>query len=137
MTLDEYPGQIFHGTLVRTDNAINPASRTLLVEVDVDNPDGKLLPGAYVFVHFTLPGRAQSMTIPVERPAVPQRGFARWRRAQRHRGTGADHDRPRLRRPVEMLSGLGTADQVILNPSDSLVSGTAVRLTSTKLPGAA
>ena len=46
----------FHGTLVRTDNAINPASRTLLVEVDVDNADGKLLPGAYAFVHFTLPG---------------------------------------------------------------------------------
>ena len=55
---------MFHGTLVRTDNAINPASRTLLVEVDVDNADGKLLPGAYVFVHFTLPGRTQSVTIP-------------------------------------------------------------------------
>src|SRR6185437_4827448 len=52
VTLDEYPGQKFHGTLVRTDNAINAASRTLRVEVDVDNADEKLLPGAYTFVHF-------------------------------------------------------------------------------------
>ena len=40
VTLDEYPGQVFHGTLVRTDGSINPISRTLLVEVDVDNPGG-------------------------------------------------------------------------------------------------
>ena len=57
VTLQEYPGEVFHGRLVRTNDAINPASRTLLVEVDVDNAEGKLLPGAYVFVHFTLPGR--------------------------------------------------------------------------------
>jgi RND family efflux transporter MFP subunit len=56
----------FHGTLVRTDNAINPASRTLRVEVDVDNADGKLLPGSYVFVHFTLPGRRAVGDGPVE-----------------------------------------------------------------------
>jgi RND family efflux transporter MFP subunit len=63
VTLDEYPGQVFHGSLVRNSAAINPASRTLLVEVDVDNAQGKLLPGAYVFVHFMLPGRAQSVTV--------------------------------------------------------------------------
>jgi RND family efflux transporter MFP subunit len=46
LTLDEFPGQTFHGTLVRNANAIDTASRTLLVEVDVDNPTGRLLPGS-------------------------------------------------------------------------------------------
>ena len=54
VTLDEYPGQVFHGSLVRNSAAITPTSRTLLVEVDVDNAQGKLLPGAYLFVHFML-----------------------------------------------------------------------------------
>jgi multidrug efflux pump subunit AcrA (membrane-fusion protein) len=51
LTLDEFPGRVFHGTLVRNANAIDLTSRTLLVEVDVDNPSGELLPGAYAFVH--------------------------------------------------------------------------------------
>jgi len=55
LTLDEFPGQTFHGTLVRNAKRIDIASRTLLVEVDVDNPTGQLLPGAYVFVHLKLP----------------------------------------------------------------------------------
>jgi RND family efflux transporter MFP subunit len=50
LTLDEFPGQSFKGTLVRNANAIDLTSRTLLIEVDVDNPRGELLPGAYVFV---------------------------------------------------------------------------------------
>ena len=64
ITLDEYPGQSFQGTLVRTDKAINPLSRTLLAEVDIDNADGKILPGAYTFVHFALPSHLGSVTIP-------------------------------------------------------------------------
>ncbi|MGH9593768.1 MAG: efflux RND transporter periplasmic adaptor subunit, partial [Bryobacteraceae bacterium] len=65
LTLDEFPGQIFHGTLVRNASSIDPASRTLLVEVDVDNPTGQLLPGAYVSVHLKLPaGTHRSVTIP-------------------------------------------------------------------------
>src|ERR1700736_4781524 len=64
LTLDEFPGQTFRGTLVRNANSIDIASRTLLVEVDVDNPSGKLLPGAYVFVHLKLPDQTRSVTIP-------------------------------------------------------------------------
>src|SRR6267154_519468 len=64
LTLDEFPGQTFHGTLVRNANSIDIASRTLLVEVDVDNPTGQLLPGAYVFVHLKLPDQTGSVTIP-------------------------------------------------------------------------
>src|SRR5258708_7110544 len=64
LTLDEFPGQVFRGTLARNANAIDPISRTLLVEVDVDNPAGKLLPGAYTSVHLKLPVQVRSVTIP-------------------------------------------------------------------------
>ncbi len=128
VTLDEYPGQIFNGKLVRSDNAINPASRTLLVEVDVDNADGRLLPGAYVFVHFSLPGRTQSVIIPANvllfrseglRVGVVRDGVAKLVPVTIGRDYG---DR------VEVLSGLSTTDEIILNPADSLVDGTAVHV---------
>ncbi len=54
LTLSEFPGQLFRGKVVRTAKAIDPSSRTLLVEVDVDNRDGKLLPGAYTEVHMNV-----------------------------------------------------------------------------------
>src|SRR5277367_2152838 len=128
VTLDEYPGQMFHGTLVRTDNAISPVSRTLRVEVDVDNADGKLLPGAYVFVHFTLPGRARTVTVASNvllfRSEGLRVGVVRDSTAELVPITiGRDYGDK-----VEVLSGLGPADQVILNPSDSLIGGTAVRV---------
>jgi RND family efflux transporter MFP subunit len=132
VTLEEYPGQVFQGTLARTSAAINPASRTLLVEVDVDNAEGKLLPGAYAFVHFTLPGRAESVTIPANallfRSEGLQVGVVRDGTAELVAVTlGRDYgDR------VEVLSGLRPTDQVIVNPSDSLISGSAVRLADSK-----
>ncbi len=55
LTLDEYPGQKFTGVVARNSSAIDPSSRTLNVEVDVNNSNGKLLPGAYIFVHFKIP----------------------------------------------------------------------------------
>jgi RND family efflux transporter MFP subunit len=137
VTFDEYPGQVFQGTLTRTDGAINPASRTLLVEVDVENADGKLLPGAYAFVHFTLEGRSRSVVIPANTLLFRSEGL---RVGVVRNGTvelapiaiGRDYgDR------VEVLSGLDTTDEVILNPSDSLVSGMQVRLANHKAGGAA
>jgi RND family efflux transporter MFP subunit len=137
ITLDEYPGQVFHGRLARTSNSINPASRTLLVEVDIDNDAGKLLPGAYVFVHFTLPGRTDSVTVPANallfRSEGLRVGVVRNGKAELLPITvGRDYgDR------VEVLSGLHPTDQVILNPSDSLTGGVAVRLAGSKPAGAA
>jgi RND family efflux transporter MFP subunit len=130
VTLDEYPGEIFRGKLVRTDNAINPVSRTLRVEVDVDNADGKLLPGSYVFVHFTLQGRTRSVTVPSNallfRSEGLRVGVVRDGTAQLVPITiGRDYGDK-----VEVLSGLDATDQVILNPSDSLIGGTAVRVAS-------
>jgi RND family efflux transporter MFP subunit len=136
VTFDAYPGQMFKGTLTRTDGAINPASRTLLVEADVDNADGKLLPGAYAFVHFTLKRREYSVVIPANTLLFRSEGL---RVGVVHNGVaelvpitiGRDYgDR------VEVLTGLDTADEVILNPSDSLVNGMAVRLANHKASGA-
>src|SRR4029453_901431 len=64
LTLDEFPGKSFSGTIARNSNSIDLASRTLLVEVDVDNRNGTLLPGAYVRVHLKLPQTVNSVTIP-------------------------------------------------------------------------
>jgi RND family efflux transporter MFP subunit len=132
VTLDEYPGQSFPGRLVRTDNAINPASRTLRVEVDVDNADGKLLPGAYVYVHFTLPGRTQSVTVPSNTLLFRSEGL----RVGVVRNGVTDLVPITIGRDygdkVEVLSGVGPQDQVILNPSDSLIGGTTVHIASAK-----
>ena len=91
LTLDEYPGRLFHGRLARNSSAIDPASRTLLVEVDVDNPDRLLLPGAYVSVHLKLPAAVRSVTIPANtllfrreglRVGVVRGGRANWCRSR-------------------------------------------------------
>jgi RND family efflux transporter MFP subunit len=130
LTLDEFPGQTFHGTLVRNANSIDIASRTLLVEVDVDNPTGQLLPGAYVFVHLKLPEETRSVTIPsntlIFRKEGLQVGLVR-------NGTtelvpvkiGRDYGNS-----VEIVSGLQPTEAVIVDPSDSLVAGMPVRLSS-------
>jgi RND family efflux transporter MFP subunit len=132
VTLDEYPGQKFLGTLVRTDNAINAASRTLRVEVDVDNADEKLLPGAYSFVHFTLPGSKSTVTIPANTLLFRSEGL----RVGVVRGGTADLVPIAIGRDygdkVEVVSGLSGTDQVILNPSDSLMSGTKVQVKKRK-----
>jgi RND family efflux transporter MFP subunit len=128
LTLDEFPGQTFHGTLVRNANSIDLASRTLLVEVDVDNPTGQLLPGAYVFVHLKLPDQTRSVTIPsntlIFRKEGLQVGLVRNEKAELVPvKIGRDYGNS-----VEIVSGLQTTDAVIVDPSDSLVAGMLVRL---------
>jgi RND family efflux transporter MFP subunit len=130
LTLDEFPGQIFHGTLVRNANSIDVASRTLLVEVDVDNPTGQLLPGAYVFVHLQLPGQTRSVTIPSNALIFRKEGL----QVGLVRNGNAELVPVKISRDygnsVEIISGLQPSDAVIVDPSDSLVAGTAVRLSS-------
>jgi RND family efflux transporter MFP subunit len=126
LTFDEFPGDSFHGTLVRNANAIDLSSRTLLVEVDVDNPTGRILPGAYTFVHLSLPEVTQSVTLPSNTLLFRQEGLSaavvRNGHAQLVPVTiGRDYGER-----VEILSGLQPTDEVITDPSDSLVSGTAV-----------
>src|ERR1700723_2286977 len=126
ITLDEFPGETFQGTLVRNANAIDPSSRTLLLEVDVENAAGRLLPGAYAVVHLSLPAATQSVTVPANtllfRKEGLQAAVVRNGHAQLVAVTiGRDYGEK-----VEILSGLQTSDAVITDPSDSLVSGTAV-----------
>jgi RND family efflux transporter MFP subunit len=128
LTLEEHPGRLFRGTLVRNSSNIDPASRTLLVEVDVDNPGGELLPGAYVSVHFKLPSQIRSVTIPANtllfRREGLQVGVVRHGKAELVPvAIGRDYGAT-----VEIVSGLRSSDEIILDPSDSLLSGTPVRL---------
>jgi RND family efflux transporter MFP subunit len=128
LTLDEFPGETFQGTLVRNSNAIDLSSRTLLLEVDVDNRAGRLLPGAYTFVHLRLPAAVNSVTVPANtllfRKEGLQAALVRSGHAQLVPVTiGRDYGAK-----VEILSGLQPTDEVITDPSDSLIGGTAVHV---------
>ena len=137
LTLDEYPGETFHGNLVRTSNSIDTTSRTLLVEVDVDNPTGKLLPGAYVFVHLKLPMEVRSVTIPGNTLLFRREGL----QVGVVRNGKADLVAVKIGRDygniVEVVSGLTPSDAVILDPADSLISGTPVRVNNPVSGGSA
>ena len=135
LTLDEYPGETFHGTLVRNSDSIDPASRTLLVEVDVDNTGGRLKPGAYVQVHLKMPDGARSLVVPANallfRREGLQVGIVRDGKAELVRVTpGHDYGDS-----MEILSGLQPTDDVILSPSDSLTTGTPVQIGASKMGG--
>jgi len=128
LTLNEFPGRTFHGTLVRTSNSIDPTSRTLLTEVDVNNPTGELLPGSYVFVHLKLPSQVRAFTIPSNtllfrseglQVAVVRNDHAQLIPIKIGRDYGA---------AVEVISGLRAGEQLIVDPADSLVSGTEVQV---------
>jgi RND family efflux transporter MFP subunit len=130
LTLDEFPGRVFHGTLVRNSNSIDAASRTLTVEVDVDNPNGQLLPGAYVSVHIRLPGKIRSVTVPANTMLFRREGLrvgvVRDGRVELTPVTiGRDYGST-----LEIVSGLRPNDSIVVDPPDSLISGTQVRLSS-------
>jgi RND family efflux transporter MFP subunit len=135
LTQDSNPGLKIPGTIVRNANAIDYATRTLNVEVDVNNAKGVLRPGAYVFVHFQLPAMGNTVTIPSNallfRAEGLRVGVVRGDRVQLVPVT-IGHD---FGSSVEITSGLTSADEVILDPSDSLVSGVEVHATSTNVGG--
>ena len=135
LTQDSNPGLKILGTIVRNANAIDHATRTLNVEVDVNNAKGVLRPGAYVFVHFQLPAMGNTVTIPSNallfRAEGLRVGVVRGDRVQLVPVT-IGHD---FGSSVEITSGLTSADEVILDPSDSLVSGVEVHATSTNVGG--
>ena len=128
LTLDEYPGQQFEGTVARNSNTIDPNSRTLNVEVDVNNPSGKLLPGAYTFVHFKLPQARQMVSVPANtllfRAEGLQVGLVRDGHVHLQPVTiGKDNGST-----LEIATGLKATDEIILNPADSLAEGQPVRV---------
>ena len=143
LTLEEFPGQRFHGKVVRTARAIDPASRTLLVEVDVPNGDGSLVPGAYTEVHFQLKVVKQTLILPVSTLLFRQEGLRVV--TVDH---GSDGDTAKLvpivigqddGRFVQVIQGLQPDDQVVQNPPDSIVEGEKVRVVTPNnggVPGA-
>jgi RND family efflux transporter MFP subunit len=128
LTLDAFPGETFPGTIVRNSNSIDLTSRTLNVEVDVDNPTGRLLPGAYAFVHLKIPGAAGAVTIPTNTLLFRAEGL---RVAVVHDGEvklvpitiGHDYGST-----VEVTSNLTAKDTVIADPSDSIMDGARVEV---------
>jgi len=126
LTQDTNPDVKIPGAIVRNANAIDHSTRTLNVEVDVDNAKGVLRPGAYVFVHFHLPALGNIVTIPSNallfRSEGLRVGVVRGDRVQLSPVT-IGHD---FGNSVEITSGLTAADEVILDPSDSLASGIEV-----------
>ncbi len=129
LTADEYPGQTFTGNIARNASAIDPSTRTLNVEVDVPNPGGKLLPGAYVMVHFKVPTNGSNLTLPSNtllfRAQGMQVGVVRDGKAVLIPvKIAADHGQT-----VEVSSGLSKDDEVIVDPSDALTNGQPVKVT--------
>ena len=128
LTLAEYPNRRFAGKVVRNAESIDPASRTLLTEVDVGNKTGELLPGAFAQVHLTLAAKTPSLLLPVNsllfRAEGLQAGVVRegGKVELMPIAIGKDYGTE-----VEVVSGLREDDNVIVNPPDSLETGTIVR----------
>jgi RND family efflux transporter MFP subunit len=134
ITLAEFPARKFQGKLVRTADAINVTTRTLLIEVDVDNPSGTLLTGSYAEVHLAVPTQA-SFIIPVNtllfrteglRVGVVKDGKVVLTTVTPGRDFG---------NTIEIVAGLNADDQVIVNPPDSIISGQQVQIVQATLPG--
>jgi RND family efflux transporter MFP subunit len=135
LTQDANPNLKIHGRIVRNADVIDYSTRTLRVEVDIDNSKGVLRPGAFVFVHFLLPAIGNSVTIPSNTLLFRTEGL---------RVGVVRNDRVRLvpitigqdfGNAVEVTSGLTPADEVILDPSDSLAGGMQVHPKSTTTGG--
>ncbi len=123
LTLAEFPGRTFTGKLVRTAEAINYTTRTLLAEVDVNNPSGQLLSGAYAEVHFKVPGHASTYILPVDtllfrkeglNVAIVENGKAKLVPVMPGRDFGDT---------IEIISGLQGNESVISSPPDSMHRG--------------
>ena len=128
LTLAEFPGRQFTGKLVRTAESINYTTRTLLAEVDVNNPSGQLLSGAYAEVHFKVPGHASTYILPVDtllfrkeglNVAIVENGKAKLVPVMPGRDFG---------NTIEIISGLQGNESVISSPPDSIVTGETVQI---------
>ncbi|HMF77959.1 MAG TPA: efflux RND transporter periplasmic adaptor subunit [Bryobacteraceae bacterium] len=133
LTVPEMPGRRFTGTIVRTADAMDPATRTLLVELDIPNSAGQLFPGAYAEIHFAIKGNEQTLVIPSTSLIFGTQGL----RVPVIAGgskisllpvtVGRDFGTT-----VEVLSGLPADAAIVANPPDSLVEGEAVRVMQPK-----
>jgi RND family efflux transporter MFP subunit len=132
LTFNEFPGQTFPGKLVRTAKAIDPSSRTLLVEIDVENHNGKLMPGAYTVVHFDVQNAVVPFIIPVSTLIFRSAGLQVGTVVSGPNGDQAKLVSVKLGQDdgstVQVVDGLNAESRVIQNPPDSLVDGEPVRV---------
>ena len=130
-----YPNQEFKGAVVRTAEALDPSTRTLLTEVDVPNGDGRLLPGGFVEVHLSIQGSAGRLQVPVNTLLFRSEGLRVAVVDSRHvvhlRSliVGRDYGGA-----LEILGGLAPDDWIVLNPPDGIEEGQTVRLKEVKAP---
>ena len=136
LALAEFPGRVFPGMLVRTADSIDQSTRTLLVEIRVDNPTGTLFTGAYAEVHLKLSTPSSSLILPVNTLLFRSEGL---RVAVVKDGKYAEltpvtlgHD---FGSEVEVIAGLIGDESVIINPPDSIGSGQAVRVAQPSVQG--
>jgi RND family efflux transporter MFP subunit len=123
----EHPGQRFPATVAFTAEALDPASRTLPVELQVENEQHLLFPGSYVSVHFHLAGSGPSLRLPANAILFRSQGLLA-------AVVGADHhvqlkhivEGRDFGSSVEVLDGIGPADDVVVNPPDSITDGALV-----------
>jgi RND family efflux transporter MFP subunit len=127
-TFDSFPEETFKGELVRDTSALDPRSHTLMAEADVENPGGRVYPGGYATAHLKLPGAANALTIPANTLIFREEGTCvavvrDGRVALVPIKIGRDHGHS-----FEVVGGVTPADSIILDPSDSLAEGAAVRV---------
>src|SRR3954453_19488476 len=129
LTLTEFPGRTFTGTLARTAQSIDVASRTLLTEIDVENAKGELLPGSYAEVHLKLASEASTFKLPINAIIFRTEGVqvavvgADGKVALVPVTLGRDYGNS-----LEVVAGLTGTERVIVNAPDSIEAGQAVRV---------
>jgi RND family efflux transporter MFP subunit len=135
LSLSEFPGRTFQGKLVRTADSINMTTRTLLIEIDVANPTSTLLTGSYAEVHLKAATPHSTFIIPVNtlifRSEGLRVGIVKDGRVALTAVTPG-HD---FGDQIEIVSGIKSDDQVIINPPDSIFSGQQVQIVQATLPG--
>jgi RND family efflux transporter MFP subunit len=123
----ELPERKFSGSVTRTANALDPSSRTLLVEVQVPNPEAKLLPGMYVEVDLHIPRKDPPLLLPSDTLSVRPQGTMV---AALDSGDAVHFQRVVVGRDfgsnIEVLSGLAAGQRVIANPNDAVQEGVKV-----------
>jgi len=129
LSLPQYPGRAFRGKLVRSSDAVDPATRTLLAEVDVENRSGELLPGSYAEVHLNVSSAVPALIVPVSALILEPDGLhvavvdSTGHAHILHVTPGRDYGST-----MEILGGLQSGQSVIVNPPDSLTEGESVRV---------
>jgi RND family efflux transporter MFP subunit len=127
--LTELPNQSFDGQVARSDHSINLATRTLLVEVDVPNPEGKLLPGAYGQVHFNLASATRPLIVPsgsiLFQAAGPQIAIVTPKNTIELRKVSIGRD---FGNTMEITNGLSSQDAIVASPPDYLINGMPVSI---------